>query len=277
MVNAETNLLRLAHQNIADLLPQGTTVIELGPGTETAFQNKTLPLLRNLNSTTCYLIDESSAFLQKITTNKDCHGLNILPVIDNFFETEDPYYHDNALVCSFGSTISNFEGPIDTSLPQKILMNGLSHMSKAARNGWMMIGFDSDHDGDKLIAFYKTQRLFQLNIFYRIAADLKNYITGDYDANAFIYEPEWISTSGQLAHIAVATHDMSFHLGGTPVIIKNGQKLHIKNSYKFTSAFFETCCNLAGLEVIQSWSNNSPAKIYLLKILPKQNAGAVAA
>jgi len=195
-------------------------------------------------------------------------GLEIKSVADNFFETEEPYFDEQSLVCSFGSTISNFDGPISEELPNEVLTNGLVHLAQAAKDGWLLIGFDSDHDEEHLKSFYKKQALFQLNIFDRMAAELP--IEGDFDPKAFGYEPQWIASSGQLAHMAVVSRDMSFKLGGTEIFLKKDQRLHIKNSYKYTAEFFEECCNKAGLEVVKAWSDDSSAKIYLLKILPRQ-------
>ncbi|HUY68616.1 MAG TPA: L-histidine N(alpha)-methyltransferase, partial [Alphaproteobacteria bacterium] len=271
MVNAETNLLYKVTEELGDFLPEGVAVIELGPGTVIAFKNKTAPIIRKLKSKTCILVDESIAFLKKITAASGLgKSVKVKPVVDNFFETEEAYFDKRALVCSFGSTISNFVGPVSDKLPQDVLVDGLSKMAAAAKNGWMLVAFDSDHDAERIKAFYKRQALFQLNIFYRMVAELP--IEGDFDPEAFDYEPQWIATSAQLAHVAVVKRDMNFKLAGTPISLKKGQPLHIKNSYKFTPEFFELCCKQAGLEVIKSWVDDSPAKIYLLKILPRQLA-----
>lgn len=65
---------------------------------------------------------------------------------------------------------------------------------------------------------------------------------------------------------------MTFKIGQTDISLKQGQKLHIKNSYKFTPEFFEKCCKLAGLDVVKAWSDDSASKVYLLKIKPRRLA-----
>jgi uncharacterized SAM-dependent methyltransferase len=273
MVNAETNLLLT--KVVAELghnVRHGTAVIELGPGTTTAFKNKTLPVIRELGATTVVLVDQSIAFLKEIArTDELAPGLHIKPVVDDFFENESAYLDSDepALICSFGSTISNIVNPISPDLPYDALKNSLSKMACAANKGWLLVAFDSDQDGERIKSYFKKHGLFQLNIFDRMVVELP--IQGDFDPKAFTYEPEWNATSGQLAHIAVANRDMTFRLAGTDITLREGQKLQIKNSYKFTPEFFEECCKRAGLEVVKAWSD-STAKIYLLKIPPRQRA-----
>ena len=271
MVNAETNLLHKVAEEISDHMPSGTTVIDLGPGTTTAFRNKTLPLVHKLQSKTCILIDESVAFLQQIAgINELNNSLKIKPVLDDFFENETAYCEEPALVCSFGSTISNIINPLSPLPPQAALVKSLSNMAHAANKGWMLVGFDSDQDGEHIKNYFQKHALFQLNIFDRMAAELP--LTGDFDPLAFDYKPEWIAESGQLAHMAVVRKDMHFKIGNAEISLNAGQELHIKNSYKFKPEFFERCCALAGLEIAKVWSDHSPAKIYLLKIKSKQHS-----
>jgi uncharacterized SAM-dependent methyltransferase len=169
MVNAETRLLRRVAAEICDHVPTGTPLIELGPGTPKAFINKPLQIIRALASKLCTLVDDSFAVLQVIAkTHGIDEGLELRFVSDDFFETQQAYLDQDSLVCSFGSTVSNFPGPISEELPEKVLTNGLARMSLAAKSGWMLVGFDSDHNAERVKAFYKRQELFQLNIFFRM-------------------------------------------------------------------------------------------------------------
>ena len=265
MVSAETRLLKKVVKEIGNYVPSGTSVVELGPGTVVAFRNKTLPIVHELGSQTCILVDESNAFLDKILTSSVLgHGFEIKSVVDDFFENDEAYFNGQALVCSFGSTIGNIIHPVSHALPEQALVASLSKLACAANNGWLLIGFDSDQDSESVKNYFSKHALFQLNIFDRMAVELP--IEGNFDSKTFGYEAEWIATSGQLAHIAVVNRDMNFKLGGRNISLKAGHRLHIKNSYKFMPEFFEKCCRLAGLEVVEAWADNSSAKIYLLKI-----------
>ncbi len=173
MVNAEVNLLHKVVTEIEDDVPYGISVVELGPGTATAFKKKTLPIVEKLKSKVCFLVDESIAFLKQISQTDGLRkGLEIKPVVDDFFENEVAYCEDQALVCSFGSTISNIINPVSDLPPQAALVDSLSKMAHAANKGWMLIGFDSDQDGERIKSYFKKHALFQLNIFDRMAAEL---------------------------------------------------------------------------------------------------------
>ncbi|MDR3448818.1 MAG: L-histidine N(alpha)-methyltransferase [Alphaproteobacteria bacterium] len=263
MVSTETDLLHRVAREIGAHIPDGIPIIDLGPGTAAAFTHKTLPLARALNSPTCVLVDESTAFLRQIA-ELPAPGIILRPVIDDFFANETAYAPEPALACSFGSTISNIVNPVDDALPHTALTGSLAALANATENGWLLIGFDSDHDGPRIQNYFRKHALFQLNILDRMTAELP--IAGDFDANSFLYDPQWIEASGQLAHMAVAARDMRFTLAGTPVELSAGDRLHIKNSYKFTPGFFEACCEAAGLERVVAWSDASTAKIYLLKV-----------
>jgi uncharacterized SAM-dependent methyltransferase len=265
MVNAETNLLRKVAEEIGNDVPDGIAVIELGPGTAAAFKNKTLPIIEKLQSDICVLVDESKAFLDQISSTEGLpHRIQIKSVIDDFFENDLAYFPEEALVCSFGSTVSNILNPISALPPRVALVDSLSKLAHAANNGWMLVGFDSDKDGERIKTYFRQHSLFQLNVFDRMACELP--IQGDFDPKAFSYKPEWIAASGQLAHIAVVGKDMKFSIAGQHFFLNKDRELHIKNSYKFAPKFFENCCLEAGLEVLRVWSDDSSAKIYLLKI-----------
>lgn len=267
--NAEKSLLLEVERDIGTYIPYGTVFIELGPGTVATFNNKVLPIVDKLDSKTCIFVDQCTSFLNQITEQSIlAEDVEIRYFVDDFFENDHAYCKEEALVCSLGSTISNIVNPISSQLPEQALVRSLENLSRAANNGWILVSFDSDHDGERIKGYFQKHALFQLNIFDRMAAELP--IAGDFDPLAFTYEPEWIADSGQLAHVAAVARDMRFDLAGTQIHMRAGQKLHIKNCYKFAPAFFERCCRLANLAVVKQWSDASSAKIYLLKIPSRQ-------
>lgn len=266
MFNSETVLLRQAALEIETYLPLGLPVVDLGPGTVQAFRNKVLPLMQALKSEQYIAVDESVVFLRDLIQAKDVReNYRVLPLIDNFFESKLPYHDGAALVCSFGSTISNIENPVSQNLPEEALTKGLSHLASAANNGALLVAFDSNQDGESIKDYYQLHALFQLNIFDRMAVELpmKNF-----DPLAFDYEPVWISSSGQLAHMAVVNCDMKFWIAEEEINLEKGQKLHLKNSYKFLPNFFEKACCRLGLDVMKTWEDSSKSKIYLLRLPP---------
>ncbi|NTU76925.1 MAG: L-histidine N(alpha)-methyltransferase, partial [Alphaproteobacteria bacterium] len=266
----ETTLLIVVSKELPAYLPQGTPIIDLGPGTINACKNKTLPIIQSVQSEVYIPVDESIAFLREIFKAKEVLPCShIRPIVDNFFDSHGCYCEHSALVCSFGSTIGNIVNPISADLPSEALTRDLLKLSSAVKDGWMLVAFDSNQNSNEIKSYYSHHALFQMNIFDRMAVELP--LEG-FDPLAFEYSPEWTASSSQLAHIAVVTRDMSFTLAGARFSLLRGQKLHLKNSYKFTPLFFERCCRLAGIEIIKSWADNSPSKAYLLKLPPLRAA-----
>jgi len=266
-LGAELALLSDVASEIAAHVPLGTTVVELGPGTLRAFRKKTEPLLRALNSPRCYIVDTSVAFLHDVQVSANARGMHVSPIEADFFlgQTLEVTGGVPMLACSFGDLISNLIAPISDSLPKEQLSSTLHNFAEAIDQGWLLITFDSSTDAEDIIAYYSKHPLFQLNILDRMAVELP--VTGDFDPEAFTYATEWRTGSNQLAHIAVLNKDMDFALDNQAFALRAGQRFHVKNSFKFDPAFFETCCGLAKLKVLHHWSRGS-SFCYLLAKTP---------
>ncbi len=277
LFSAEETLLRKVSQEIEHQLPAGTPVLEMGTGTPNAFRKKTQLIMRAIHSNEYICVDESRAFLNELIASTALSGINVYPIEDDFFEGDPSYFNDierDALICMFGSTIGNIVAPLNNQLPERALIEHLNTMAHAINNGYLLLSFDANQNGEKIVFFYEKQELFQLNTFYRMAAELP--IQGNFDPQAFEYEATWIPSLGQLAHMAVVTRNMDFTLVDTKISLRKNQRLHLKNSFKFTPAFFEHCCSKAGLDVIKSWTDESLTHVYLLgkqphiTVLPQQ-------
>lgn len=255
-LGAELVLLGEVAQSLRTYVPVGTDVIELGPGTLRAFKKKTMPLLRALDSKNCYIVDKSAAFLHDIKIGITRDKVSIHSIEADFFQdgnkallSEHP-----ALACAFGGIISNLVAPLCNSLPTEVLVSTLQNFVKTISEGWILVAFDSSNDRDEITTYYEKHALFQLNIFDRMLVELP--MAGDFDPSVFIYQTEWRPTSRQLAHLAVAARNMEFKLGEESFFLQQGQKLHLKNSYKFAPDFFESCCTAAGLKLTARWSRD---------------------
>jgi uncharacterized SAM-dependent methyltransferase len=268
LFSAEEILLDKVAHGINDFIPSQTPILELGPGTLEAFSKKTLPIIKAVRTTECIFVDESRSFLNDISTCKDLKGIQSKLIEDDFLEGDFCYREDdtNTLACLFGSTISNILSPVLDASPRTSLTDTLRKLAHTINNGWLLISFDANQNGKEIENFYTRQALFQLNVFYRMAVELP--VDSDFDPSAFTYKAEWNASSGQLAHIAVVEHAQNFMLGNQQIRLRKGQKLHLKNSYKFHPGFFEECCIQANLGIVKSWSDYSDAKVYLLQ---KQN------
>lgn len=279
LFSAEERILRAVAKDVGAYFPDCSPVLEMGTGTPNAFRKKTLLIMMALRSTEYICVDESSEFLNSLATNKALSGFKVRPILDDFFEGQNLYFDDperDALVCMFGSTIGNIVAPLSEAPPKDALIEHLAMIAHAVNRGGLLVSFDADMDGDRITAFYGRQALFQLNTFFRMAEELP--IKGGFDPYAFEYKPMWFAQSGTLAHMAIVTRDMSFDLGGKKIFLAAGQHLHMKNSFKFSPAFFSDCCEKAGFEVLKTWRDPSQTHVCLLKkrtqaiILPHQES-----
>ena len=90
------------------------------------------------------------------------------------------------------------------------------------------------------------------------------------DPYAFEYDPLWIAESSQLAHTVIATKDMSVSVRSPywsgSIEIKADTRFHLKNSFKYTDAFFTSCAGDAGFTVVEKWSHRQkPMRLFLLR------------
>ncbi|MCL2469939.1 MAG: L-histidine N(alpha)-methyltransferase [Alphaproteobacteria bacterium] len=261
----EEVLVWLMSRELYDVLPAALPVFEMGPGTASAFQRNILPIMMSLRSIDYVCVDGSKAFLHEIENNGALTGFNVRTIHDDFFENDYCYIKDNqtqALVCLVGGTIGNMEAPMSEALPEKALIHNFFLLARKIRKGWLLVSFDSNDDGEKIKAYYNNHTLFSLNVFDRMAAELS--IKGDFDPCGFSYEPYWLASSGQLAHMAVVLDDMSFTLGDKKIDLKKNEKFHLKNSFKFSPSFFMHCSEKAQLEHIKTWSDPSVSSQYCL-------------
>ncbi len=267
-VQTEEELIRTVASDVLRILPKELTIVDLGPGTVSAFERKARPFIESLSSP-CYIpVDESISFLKGIAqAGRQIKHTDIRPVIDDFFENSITYSDNDSLILCFCGTIGNMLSPISPFIPRVQLTNTLRTFAKAIDRGWMLLSVDGCQDGRRIKDDYLSHPLFHLNIFDRMKVELP--ISDSFDPCAFEYEPLWIASSGQLAHMAVAKNDMSFTLAGIPIHLAAGQKLHIKNSYKIQPSVFMPCAEQAGLSIVQSWGEDSATKIYLLHKEPE--------
>jgi uncharacterized SAM-dependent methyltransferase len=258
-------------EDISDQIPIGTPFVDLGPGSMTAIREKSLPLLRAIGAKDYCPIDMSQAFLDDAEAALTPYGLRVSPRQEDFFApTEQTGLEDPSLAYFSSSNISNLTGPISKTAPTDQLTKALSKLAHRSHDGWLLISFDSNQDGAWLQRMYgaPVHRLFGANVFHRMAEELPMQ---DFDPSEFIYHPVWNAPAGQLAHTVSATKSQNFSLAGQRFQIRCGDRLHLNNSYKYPESLFEQCATRAGLHVWSRWQQDTPMRLYLLSVQPRQN------
>jgi len=274
MASVERATARMVARDIEaeELLPEALHAIELGPGTVSAFDDQTLPIIRafhKVSSIVCKIVDKSQKFINDIRAEQKFSDIQIDWVNGDFFGDRVRYFDEDkdALLIMFG-TISNLHAPVSNEPPIQELADTLTNLADKIRRGWLLFSFDADQDGEKIKTYYREHPDFQINIFYRMQVEglAEGWLDNRFDPKAFDYEPEWHAGSGQLAHMAVLNRDMTFTMDGQEITLKKGQKLHMKNSFKLTPELFEAACEIAHLDVTRAWLDTS-VKFYLMKKL----------
>ncbi|AYG64283.1 hypothetical protein CCGE525_34755 (plasmid) [Rhizobium jaguaris] len=277
MVDAEIKLAQELQQKVRDYVrwhhqdersQKGVSILEYGPGTVRAFQQKTLPLATELRgkASRCVLVDRSNEFLRDIEQLPAPCGLKIEFIRDDIFSGQRFFFDEEAaFVVMFGRTFGNLAASISETPPVTTVVQALKTISNSAKRCWLAISIGSDLRWDVARAYYEAHPEFQLNVFYRMKAELP--VDDNFDPSAFEYEADMKGNDKfmQVIHTAIVNRDLSFNLNEESIALKSGDRLHLKNSFSFSEAFFRECANLAGLVPIDVLSDNAGSDIHVLE------------
>ncbi|WP_244562519.1 L-histidine N(alpha)-methyltransferase [Ensifer aridi] len=277
MVEAEIKLAQELQRRVRDYVQwyhqnersrKGVSVLEYGPGTVRAFQQKTLPLVTDLRGETsrCLLIDRSNEFLGNIAESLSAFGLKIDFIRDDIFSGRRYFLDDEVpFVVMFGRTFGNLAACISDAPPAEVVVQALKKISNCAKRCWVAISIGSDLRRDAAKSYYEAHPEFQLNVFYRMKAELP--IDGNFYPEVFEYEADIRGDDEfmQVVHTAIVKRNSSFCLKGGNIRLSRGDRLHLKNSFSFSKAFFKQCARLAGLASIDVISDNAGSDIHVLE------------
>ncbi|WP_245462469.1 L-histidine N(alpha)-methyltransferase [Rhizobium sp. CCGE532] len=275
MVDAEIKLARDLQQRVKEYVrwPQGkrsqkgVSILDFGPGTVRAFQQKTLPLATQLRGKTsrCVLVDRSNEFLSDIERSPPSFDLKIEFIRDDIFSGRRFFSdEETALVVMFGRTFGNLAAAISDAPPVAAVVQALRRISNSAERCWLAISIGSDLRWNVAKAYYEAHPEFQLNVFYRMKAELP--VDDNFDPGVFEYEADIRGDDSfmQVIHTAIVNRNLSFRLKGKSIELKNGDRLHLKNSFSFSEEFFRECANLAGLVSVDVLSDDAGSDIHVL-------------
>lgn len=263
--SAEICLIQQAAKDIPFFVPQGTSNIEFGIGTTESLDRKTMPILTALGTRKYIAVDFCLSYLKgAIGFFSKKADIQFVSHLSDFFQDKsEALSSTQSIGTMLGCTIGNIYNPI-LSCPRHAVIEYLKSFSAMTKHGWLLISIDTNQDDASLINMYSSplHNSCMMTPLERIARELP---TSDFDPTLFVNDPLWFPETSLVAQTVRATESQSFLLDGQPLSVKKGQNLHIMNSYKFTQAFFESCCDQAGLDVVNVWHHETPIKLYLLK------------
>lgn len=270
ILRCEKTLLEQASTDLRQYLAEGTSLVDLGVGTLNAVRTKSLLIARTLQSEVYVPIDASLKFCSEAGSliQKALPQTQIHPSIENFFSDDvEPAIDVPALGFLGGITIANIEAPLSTDKPTTALVKSLRNLAKIVGGGWLLLSTDANQDEKENKAMYSENGLFEINTFDRMAHELP---MEGLDPTAMVYDPVWIKESSQLGHTALATRAMTVAVNSKEfngvINIKKGDRFLLKNSFKYTDDYFESCAKQAGFDLLKVWRHKEkPLHLFLLK------------
>lgn len=248
----ELAILREHGHDIAALLGEGCTVIELGSGAHYKAQQ----LLQALDSPDGYVaIDVSRAALRNAThaLRKAFPDLMVTGIVADYGpDGELPLTPDDAaptrLIGFFpGSTIGNMNPDEAEAF--------LAGWAPRLAGGGMLVGVDLVKDKAVLDAAYNdaagVTAEFNRNMLVRIARELDT----DLDPMRFSHRAYFDIGHSRIEMHLVADSDYRFELEGERFAFAAGQSLHTESSYKYTVDGFRRLAERAGFSPQRVWTD----------------------
>lgn len=263
---ADADLVDMAACELTKLLPSGIDYVDFGVGGTAAIKRHALPIIQQISANRYIGVDYNQDLLdQALNLVTESINTKIEIIKTDFFNFElPPISNHPALGVMNGLTLTNHYGTLFDREIARNLVPTLKYLAYLCGQGWLMVAIDCNNSEQSLKQAYITPLNSQLylRVFHRMADELS--IDG-FDAAAFTYAPEWHADKQLFAHMAQATKDQRFSLGGYQFHITAGQKFHLLNSYKYQREWFEQACTQANLSIIKRWDHETPMKLYLLR------------
>jgi len=234
LFSEEVQIIKENKNLISQYLNEVSEVIEIGPGSNYAIENKTLPLLSYVKDIETYsMIDISENYLKDAYKFIKCHVPNNLKISaiqadllkNNNFNIGGSSY-DKRCILFLGSTLGNFN-----NIDQKKIIKQVTNLTNI--NDMLILTVDTNQDEGSLLKAYANEynEKFLMNIFeffVRMNPCFVPYIS------AFKIQCRWNSIL-KLVHTSfVAKDSLSFNFKDYGIVkISKGQEIHGIRSRKF--------------------------------------------
>ncbi|MCV6639085.1 L-histidine N(alpha)-methyltransferase [Candidatus Albibeggiatoa sp. nov. NOAA] len=258
----EIKILQHSVEDLAAQIPENATIIEFGVGTEIAFRNKTLPLLKATEKLARYVpIDLCVTYLTQAQSVMDQE----LPQVA-FQGIETDFVKNVAIVQEFENPVVFFKGSTITNLRPEQCIDFFQRLAEVLpTDGLLIVGEDSNPDESSLRKAYVNEPLANtmLSVFYRLKRD---YAIQDFTPNGFNYRFDWLPQEYCVRHTAVATESQRFTLNNTAIEIQKDDEFHTVSSYKYPIEFFQDMAKQGGLESVAVFSKApNPMVVHVFK------------
>jgi dimethylhistidine N-methyltransferase len=259
----ETALLRDIAPALAEAIPDGAVLLELGSGAS----DKTRMLLDAAPWISAYVpVDISADALDgAVARLRDAYpSLVVHPVVGDFTHAIalPKALADRPVVAFFpGSTIGNFT-------PDEAVALLRSVREQLGSDARFIVGADQVKDLDVLLAAYDdaagVTAAFNRNVLVRINRELG----GDLDPASFDHRAIWNPAFERIEMHLVSREAQRVTVAGQAFSFDAGESIHTENSHKFTPASFARLAEAGGWRIENEWISADPAfGVYVLQAL----------
>lgn len=243
----ETAILRDRAPELAEWVPEGAALVELGSGSSI----KTGLLLDALPGLGAYVpLDISTEHLHASAAALAARhpGLEVHPVAGDF--TRDialpaDLAETPKLLFFPGSTIGNFTPDEAGKL--------LRRMRNVEGVAGFVVGVDLRKDPDRLVSAYDDAKgvtaAFNKNLLHRMNSELG----ADFDPEAFAHEARWNDAQSRIEMHLVSLRDQTARIGGHAIDFAAGETIHTESSHKYSTEAFRDLAQAAGWTSRDVW------------------------
>lgn len=263
LFNDEVSLIKRNSPQLTKHLSEIKELIEIGPGSNHAVQNKTIPILScATNLKNYYALDHSIDYLNDAykCVSDNIPKLNIFTVEANLLETNpieiNTHKTNKKAVMLLGSTLENFDFN-----KQKHIIQNIHNIINS--NDLFILTVDTNQDEESLNLAYSSEHNIKFimgGLYYleKIAPNFMPYI------NSLEIKVAWNKNLNVVDTHFIAKNDFSFYFNGYgDIIIKKGQLLKGVKSRKPTTNNITSLLESSGFSIIDILSNSNKVKMFI--------------
>ena len=265
LTRAEDEILAERAGEIAELVPAGADLVELGSGSA----RKTSRLIRAMlarSGTLCYVpIDISPTALEASSERLlECHPALSIRGIAAEYEAGLAWLEEmpssGRLVLLLGSNIGNFDRKGAAELLRRL-------GRRLAPGDRLLVGIDLRKERSVLERAYDDARgvtaRFNKNLLVRMNAELGS----DFDPADFRHLAFYVEDAGRIEmHLeSRRAHRVRIERLAMDVHLAAGERIHTEDSYKYSPEEIEGLARAAGLERVVSWTDRR--ELFSLNVL----------
>lgn len=253
----ESAVIQQALKVLPTLIDRPARLIDLGPGSLDAVEEKIFPILKSNPGIVNYVgVDVCNQTLDDAAAAvKSRFKIQTQTLSKNFIQDEFTYGRPVPMEVAtlFGQTAFNIEiDPRTEGLPQRELQHYLSRIRShfSSEQKYLIITQDTNQDVESLRAAYLAISDYFLCLPHRMQRDL--YIEGNFNPDNFTIGIDYFPETQALSTCLVASEPMSFSIEGQNCSIAKGERFYFNNAYKFNIPTFLQAASEAGFETINT-------------------------